>query len=117
MHASRRETALEEVIAATKSKRYTRSRIDRMVMCAFLGITAEDLQMEIPYARVLAFTTKGRSILKEVKKSGVYLNAGEAYDHPYWALEKRCGDLYGLFCTDGIEPPCPEENRRIYYQI
>ena len=117
MHASRRETTLEEVIGATKSKRYTRSRIDRMVMCACLGITAEDLKMEIPYTRVLAFTTGGRNILKEAKKSGIYLNAGEDFQHPYWDLEKRCGDLYGLFCTDGPEPPGAEENRRIYYQV
>lgn len=117
MHASRRENTLEEIIAATKSKRYTRTRLDRMVMCAFLGITAADLQMEVPYTRVLAFTTKGRSILKEAKKSGQYLNAGEFCDHPYWQLEKRCGDLYGLFCVDGMEPPGTEETRRIYYQI
>ncbi len=117
MHASRRENTLEEIIAATKSKRYTRTRLDRMVMCAFLGISAEDLQMEIPYTRVLAFTSRGRAILRDVKKSGLYLNAGESFDHPYWNLEKRCGDLYGLFCTEGTEPPGIEETRRIYYQI
>ena len=117
MHASRRETTLEDILNATKSKRYTRTRLDRMVMCAFLGITGAHLQMEVPYARVLAFTTRGRTILKEAKKSGIYLNAGEKSDHPYWQLEKRCGDLYGLFCVDGMEAPGAEENRRIYYQI
>ena len=117
MHACRRECTLEEILTATKSKRYTRSRLDRMVMCAFLGIRAEDLAMEIPYCRVLAFTTAGRKVLKDAKTSGIYLNAGEPFDHPYWEMEKRCGDLYGLFCTDSIEPPGREENRRIYYQI
>ena len=117
MHASRRETTLEDILNATKSKRYTRTRLDRMVMCAFLGITGAHLQMEVPYARVLAFTTRGRTILKEAKKSGIYLNAGEKFDHPYWQLEKRCGDLYGLFAVEGIEPPSREEDRRIYYQI
>ena len=117
MHACRRETTLEEILAATKSKRYTRTRLDRMVMCAFLGITAEDLPMDIPYTRVLAFSGKGRAVLNTAKKSGTYLNAGETFDHPYWDLEKRCGDLYGLFCTDGIESPGREENRRIYYQM
>lgn len=117
MKASRRENTLEEILSATKSKRYTRSRLDRMVMCAFLGITAEDMAMEAPYTRVLAFSSRGRAILKETKKSGLYLNAGETSDHPYWLLEKRCGDLYGLFCTEGVEAPGREENRRIYYQI
>ena len=117
MHSCRREPTLEDILNATKSKRYTRSRLDRMAMCAYLGITAEDLQMEIPYVRVLAFTTQGRILLKEAKKTGIYLNAGESYDHPYWELEKRCGDLYGLFSVDGPEAPGAEENRRIYYQI
>lgn len=117
MHASRRENTLEEILSATKSKRYTRSRLDRMVMCAFLGITAEDMSRNVPYTRVLAFSSRGRAILKEAKKSGLYLNAGEPFDHPYWQLEKRCGDLYGLFCTEGVESPGREESRRIYYEL
>lgn len=115
LHACRTEATLEAIIAATKSKRYTRTRIDRMVICAFLGITKETLEAEVPYTRVLAFNDKGRGILKAAKKSGTFLNAGEAFDHPYWELERRCGDLYGLFCTDGIEPPGIEEKRRISY--
>ena len=117
MHASRRENSLEDILNATKSKRYTRTRLDRMVMCAFLGITAKDLTLEIPYTRVLAFSGRGRAILSAAKKEHCYLNAGESFDHPYWSLENRCGDLYGLFCTEGIEPPGREEERRIYYQI
>ena len=84
-------------------------------MCAFLGITATDMAMSIPYTRVLAFNDRGRQILSQSKKQGVYLNAGEQFDHPYWALEKRCGDLYGLFQTEGIAAPGAEESRRIYY--
>ncbi len=116
MHASRSCATLEDIIAATKSKRYTRTRIDRMVMCAFLGITAELLEADVPCSRVLAFNDRGRAILKDAKQTGIYLNAGESYDHPHWELEKRCGDLYGLFCTDGMESPGTEEKRRIYYQ-
>ena len=115
MYASRREASLEAVAAAIKSKRYTRTRIDRMLMCAFLGITEERMAAEVPYTRVLAFTHRGRGILKEAKKKGRFLNAGEPAEHPYWELEKRCGDLYGLFCTEGVEPPGTEEKRRIYY--
>ncbi len=117
MKASRQETTLEAILNAVKSKRYTRTRLDRMVMCAFLGITASDLAMEIPYNRVLAFNSRGRGLLRQAKKTGTYLNAGEAFDHPYWQLEKRCGDLYGLFCVEGIEPPGIEEDRRVYYQV
>ena len=115
MHASRSCVTLEEILTATKSKRYTRSRLDRMVMCAFLGITQEILAEEVPYARVLAFNERGRNVLKHAKKNTLLLNAGEPSDHPYWLLEKRCGDLYGLFCVNGIEPPGAEECRRIFY--
>ena len=115
MHASRREATLEDIAAATKSKRYTRTRIDRMMMCAFLGISREILEAEVPYTRVLAFTDKGRTILKDAKAKGTFLNAGEAAEHPYWELEQRCGDLYGLFCTDGPEGPGAEKSRRIVY--
>lgn len=115
MHACRTESTLEEILAATKSKRYTRSRLDRMVMCAFLGITREILEAEVPYTRVLAFNDTGRAILKEAKASHVFLNAGEEVDHPYCHLEKRCGDLYGLFCTAEAGAPDAEHNRRVYY--
>ena len=84
-------------------------------MCAFLGITKEDLEAEVPYTRVLAFNDTGRAILKEAKKTHTFVNAGEAVDHPHWELEKRCGDLYGLFRVEEIDPPGMEEKRRVYY--
>ena len=115
MHACRREPTLEAIIAATKSKRYTRSRIDRMVMCAFLGISREMLEIEIPYTRVLAFNDRGRNLLKAAKKAASYRNAGEMTDHPYCALEQRCGDLYGLFATGEPESPGAEDQCRVYY--
>ena len=116
MHASRSYATLEEIIAATKSKRYTRTRIDRMIMCAFLGITKDMLSEKAPYVRCLALNDRGRSVWKQMKQHIHCINAGEVVDHPYCNLEKRCSDLYGLFCTDGPEAPGAEEKYRIYYQ-
>ena len=116
MHACREESTLEGIIAATKSKRYTRTRIDRMVMCAFLGLTLQDLLSPVPYVRVLGFTDRGRSVLKEARKNSTFLNAGEISLTPYGQRERRMGDLYGLFCTDGSEAPGAENRRRIYYK-
>ena len=115
MHICHRESTLEDILTAVKSKRYTRTRLDRMVMCAFLGITQADLEAEVPYTRVLALNDIGRSLLKQAKKEHLFLNAGEAIDHPHWELEKRCGDLYGLFALDAPDAPGSEEKRRIYY--
>ena len=115
MHNARRFANLEDVITATKSKRYTRTRLDRMVLCAFLGISPEIMSSPAPYVRVLAFNDRGRSILRKKKGEFPVMNAGEVPQDPYWALEKRAGDLYGLFCTEGLEPPAAEENRRVVY--
>lgn len=113
MHAARQEATLEQIAAATKSKRYTRSRIDRMIMCAFLGLTAADIATPAPYARVLAFNDTGRQILNKAKKSGLFPNIGEKTGHPYETIESRCDALYGLFALD--EPGIAKSNDRIYY--
>ena len=115
MHNSRRFANLEDVITATKSKRYTRTRLDRMVMCAYLDISPEMIASPAPYVRVLAFNDRGRSILRKKKGEFPVINAGEVPESPYWELEKRAGDLYGLFCADAPEPPGIEENRRVAY--
>ena len=115
MHASRREATLEDILTSVKSKRYTRTRLDRMMMCAYLGITAETLSAPAPYIRVLAFNEKGRAILSAVKKSGFFRNAGETVPHPYQSLEQRWGDLYGLFALGQPEAPGAEQRRRIVF--
>lgn len=115
MHNARRFATLEDVVTATKSKRYTRTRLDRMVMCAFLEISQEMMNSPAPYVRLLAFNDKGRSILRKHKEAFPVVNAGASVADPYWELEKRCGDLYGLFCADNPEPPCLEEHRRVVY--
>ncbi len=115
MHNARTLSTLEEILTATKSKRYTRTRLDRMVMCAFLGITQEDLQSPPPYARVLALNDRGRALLKTARKTGAFPNAGESVDHPYQILEHRAERLYSLFAENGTCAPYQEEDRRIYY--
>ena len=115
MKAARKQATLEDIIAATKSKRYTRTRIDRMVMCAFLGLTEQDLRSSAPYTRVLALNDRGRTVLKQARKTGIFLNAGEASPTPYGERERVIGDLYGLFCVDGPEKPGAENARRVWY--
>ena len=115
MHACRSKSSLEEIIAATKSKRYTRTRIDRMVMCAFLGLTAEDLASPVPYCRVLAFNDRGRAILSSAKEDGFFVNIGTDTKHPHQAIERRTTALYGLF-ADTPEAPDAEEKYRVYYK-
>lgn len=115
MTNARKYATLEEIITTTKSKRYTRTRLDRMVMCAFLGISAEDIASPAPYARILAFNDTGRLLLKSARETGLFPNAGQWVDSPYQALEHRAGMLYSQFSASKQEPPCREEDRRVYY--
>lgn len=108
MKASRVEPDLSSIINRVKSKRYTRSRIDRMILCAFLGLKSDSLGRVPESVRVLAFNDRGRAVLHA---STSFQNAGDAPTEQ----EKRLGDLYGLFCLDGIEPPAAEERRHVFY--
>ena len=112
MHESRRRTTLEEILTAVKSKRYTRSCLDRMVMCAFLGLRAADLETQPSYVRVLGFSDAGRSILGRHRESGFLRNIGEDTRQEYQLLERRCTALYGLF-AQLPEPPDAEERYRV----
>ena len=115
MRESRTQATLEAIAAAVKSKRYTRSRIDRMILCAFLGITAQTLEAAIPYVRVLAFNDRGREILSGAKKDGFFLDAGQPAPHPLWEMAQRWEDLYGLFQAGAPGQPGAAKNRRVFY--
>lgn len=115
MHESRSKAALEDILTAVKSKRYTRTRLDRMVMCAFLGITEKRLGTPAPYVRVLGFNDTGREILKKARLTGEFVNIGQPIGDEYEALEHRCGDLYGLF-AEKISPAGSEQENRVYYK-
>ena len=112
MHECRRQNTLEDILTAVKSKRYTRTRLDRMVMCAFLGLTKDDLSSPAPYCRVLGFTKRGQQVLHTAKARTPIYNVGQRIDSPQWAIEQRCNDLYGLFAEE-IEPAGLEPKRRV----
>ena len=64
LSAARKFGTAEEVIGEVKTKRYTRSRICRILTCALLGITEELQTKTADYARVLGFTDEGGKMLK-----------------------------------------------------
>lgn len=64
----------DELLNLIKSKRYTMTRIKRCLNNILLGITKDDMETAkkinyIPYVRILAFNSKGREIIREIKKS------------------------------------------------
>ena len=112
MRECRQKNTLEEILTAVKSKRYTRTRLDRMMMCAYLGLTREDLASPAPYARILGFNSRGQQVLHLAKERTILYNVGQRVDSPQWAIEQRCSDLYGLFAVDP-EPAGMEPKRRV----
>ena len=115
MTACRREDTLEAILEATKSKRYTRTRLDRMALCAFLGVRQEDLAGEAPYVRVLALDDRGRQVLAQARERLPFVNAGTKQEGAYAGLDRRCGDLYGLFAEGKPEAPGRTSRERVFY--
>ena len=64
----------EDLLNLIKSKRYTMTRIKRCLNNILLGVTKEDMEFAkkidtIPYVRILTFNSKGREVIREIKKS------------------------------------------------
>ena len=53
IEASKQYNSLSEIYNAVKTKRYTMARIRRIILSAFLGITAEMQSTPVPYLRIL----------------------------------------------------------------
>lgn len=65
--AVRSSLSLEEIYDKIKTKRYTHSRIRRIILRAYLGIT-KDYSKDVPYIRILGFNIKGQELAAEMKK-------------------------------------------------
>lgn len=60
-----------DLLNKIKSKRYTQSRIQRILLYSLLGITKEDMEVAkniVPYARVLGFNNNGKKLISEIYK-------------------------------------------------
>lgn len=110
MAESRRQRTLEDILTAVKSKRYTRSRLDRMVMCAFLGLSREDMEKTAPYVRILGCNAQGRAFLRQLKQGEYLVNQGKRMKGDWQALEDRLLRLYGLFAK---EPELENTRQRV----
>lgn len=107
MHAGREEVSLDAVIESTKTKRYAYTRICRMLLCAYLGITKDILSWSSDYVRILAADDAGTALIRMFREQGSIslINAGQVPENKaYYALECRCAELFSLLC-DPKHPP------------
>ena len=68
---------LKEFMNIIKTKRYTNTRIQRILLYALLGITKDDMKASFrtqPYIRVLGMNNKGKELLSVISRSNPNLN-------------------------------------------
>lgn len=68
---------IEEFMNIIKTKRYTNTRIQRILLYALLGITKDDMKNSMkvqPYIRVLGMNNKGKDLISVISHSNPNLN-------------------------------------------
>ncbi|MDR1778800.1 MAG: nucleotidyltransferase family protein [Clostridiales Family XIII bacterium] len=111
--AVRKAGSYEEAVRLTKSKRYTRTRVCRLMIHTLLGITKADAAAAdgALYARVLAFSEKGAALLKRIRKAGgqmpVFTNASKVQgltenQRRLLAIDALAADLYRVLSKGAL---------------
>ncbi len=108
-------TSLSEIYEKTKTKRYSMSRIRRLVLCACIGLTENLAKTEQNYFRILALNSKGAELVDRLRKvsqtpviTRLLADYGEEKNlPPLLAFECKVQNLYGIF-SDSVSP-CGEE--------
>ncbi|MBQ2971402.1 MAG: nucleotidyltransferase family protein [Ruminococcus sp.] len=103
--SARYSNSLEELYTNLKTKRYTLARLRRIVMCALLSITKDDVSNDAQYIRVLGMSQKGATLL-----SGAKLPLVCKFPQDYDKLndtarniidfDLKAGDIFSLACDD-----------------
>ena len=99
---------LEEVISECTSKRYTSSRIRRIILASSLGILRENLCQPIPYIRLLGMRRNCGELMEELKScarvpvitsKAKFVKQTDSYDDlakEFLKIENNAADLYSL---------------------
>jgi len=103
---------IDELIHSVKSKRYTYARISRILIQTLLCITKDDVLRAslYPYARVLAFNSNGREIIKKASEIGqipiiTNINSQVKETDDIMAglsIDLRAGNLYSIIKSNNI---------------
>ena len=103
---------LADFFDRAKTKRFTHARLRRLVLWAYLGLTAADVPQTPPYIRVLGFNDRGRQVLARMRKQSTlpvitkpaHAKRLEGEGRRLFELECRCTDLYDL-CLESVPVP------------
>lgn len=119
LSAAKQARSLEELYSLAKTKRYSHARIRRIIWNCLLGVTADDLDLPVPYIRISGFNKKGAELIKTAKETANLLvisrpadlsKLGEAAQRVF-SLECTAGDIYAL-CTENPDVCGTEKSLR-----
>lgn len=106
--AVQRESGVEAILSAAKTKRYPLARLRRMLLQSYLGVPQAAQGETPPYLRVLGANARGREVLGRMRETAslpvvtqlahVRRLGGEALR--VFRQEARCTGLYALACPD-----------------
>lgn len=105
--AARESFGFEAICAAVKSKRYTMSRIRRIILSSFLGLTKELCRCVPSYIRVLGMNETGRAVLKEMKKKSrlpIVVKTADFMPDKIFEAEIRASEAAALCRKSGALP-------------
>ncbi|WP_169083113.1 nucleotidyltransferase [Paenibacillus sp. PL91] len=103
----------EDLLEALKTKRYTRTKLQRALLAILLGhnkadLTQEKLASGVEYIRVLGFTEKGKHLLRRMRKSAelpVLLSAARPpKPFRYLELDTQASSVYMLGVSKTSSP-------------
>ena len=105
--AELRELSVEALLETLKTKRYTRTKLQRTLTRILLGhpkvmLTPERLASGVKYVRVLGFTERGRKLLGRMRREAkvAVVDSAARGDWPYLALDARAAATYALAFRD-----------------
>lgn len=111
--AAREAVSYEDLLERVKTRRYPRTRLQRILWAALIGIPRSAEACTPPYIRPLACNRRGEEILAHAGKEipvlsrAAHIERMGDFAHTVWALENRATDLYALALP--TPPPCGAE--------
>ena len=95
----------EDFINNATSRRYTKSRIQRVCLQIMNHIKKEDVinLPELDYIRVLGFNNKGQELLKSLKENGNIVTQFKNIPEPYKTIEWKTNLLYSTLYKNPSE--------------
>ena len=96
--------SINNLISKVKSKRYTETRIQRILTCILLGITKDDKEMSktiVPYVRILGVKKDAKQLLSKIPNAVISIkefednNANENLKRML-DFDKKSSDIYSI---------------------